>query len=273
MPRDYMKKSHLDLAFMEEEEANDLIGSIIYDPNGVPRDEAPIESEQILKWFDEVENTVEISILDQWRLTNELDPIICYIVEKLSYGGFEVFFHSLRSLVRVERDGNHNIATAALWPIAQLASACSHLKLLIDRNTACIAYHVKTILGCPPPFNEYLRPKPRSKFVTEMGLIPYNLLRDLQRYAIHFYHQDWEIDHYNKANPYRLIFTIIRANKKAEKVTKETGKVERLKERIQHMKRKIETCERKQRSAKRKSKKLHLYLDKVTKYEDSPSKK
>ena len=49
MLREYMKKSFLDLAYMEEEEARDLIGSIIYDPNGVPGDECLINAEHILK--------------------------------------------------------------------------------------------------------------------------------------------------------------------------------------------------------------------------------
>ena len=272
MLREYMKKSFLDLAYMEEEEARDLIGSIIYDPNGVPRDECPINAEQILKWFDEVENSTTISPLDQLRLAEELDPMICYVINQLSFGGYDLFYFSLRSLVRIERDGNHDLDIAALWPNALYARACAYQILLIDRNTSCIAYHVKSILGCPPIFNEYLRPKPRSRFVTEMGLFPYNLFRDLQRSAMHFYHEDWQTIRYNKANPYRLIFTIVKADRKARKLMKITGKAERLREKIQHIDRKLGLCEQKQRSAKRKSKKLHLFLDKATKYDGNPHK-
>ena len=198
--------------------------------------------------------------------------MICYVIKQLSFRGYDLFYFSLRSLVRNEQDGNHDLDIAALWPNALYARACAYQILLIDRNTSCIAYHIKSILGCLPIFNEYLRPKPRSRFVTEMGLFPYNLFCDLQRSAMHFYHEDWQIIRYNKANPYRLIFTIVKANHKAGKLTKETGKAERLREKIQHMNRKIELCEQKQRLAKRKSKKLHLYLDKVTKYDDNPPK-
>ena len=104
--------------------------------------------------------------------------------------------------------------------------------------------------------------------MTETGLIPYNLLRDHQCIIFHFYHEDWAVDIYNPRNPYRLIANIIRAKKYDQRTKKELERIERLKNKIRDVANRIAFFEeKKQKLAKRKSKKLHLYLDKVTKYE------
>ena len=263
-----MNKTYLDLAFAEPDEARDLIGSIIFDPLGVPRDENPIEVAKILYWFEKVENQKELMPHRLAFYYDKLEPLVRYTINLLGYGNFEDFVLCLIHLKRKSKDPNYDIfAHYSLIPNPPKIREYHCKMLVLERNTAFIAYTIRSIIGCPPYIIEHLRPKPKGNFLNAMGFLPINLLDDLRANGMKFYHEDWKVDLYNRFNVYRVLTNLAEAHDLATNLKKVSEKIERVKETLATMKRRLETSKNKQKSTTRRARKINHQLKAAIKFE------